>query len=73
MPLEKSLPPQPPPPPPTLNQVNVDKLLTDLLTMGIIPGNKKPEVKSESPVPAASSQAEETKPASPAVVESVSH
>ena len=68
------MPADAPPPPPTFKQVNVDKLLTDLLSMGIIPGNKKqPEVKSESPVPAPTSlQTEDVKPASPTTEPGVS-
>ena len=41
-----------PEPAPTFNQVNVNKLLTDLVSMGIIPGSKKPEDKNSSPAPA---------------------
>lgn len=49
---KRLLPPEPPQPPADLNQVNVNKLLSDLLSMGIIPGQgKTSEAEKSTEVP----------------------
>lgn len=56
---KRLLPPERPQPPADLNQVNVNKLLSDLLSMGIIPGQGKTndtEKPAEAPVDTKSSQ-----------------
>nr|CAB3264699.1 pre-mRNA cleavage complex 2 protein Pcf11 [Phallusia mammillata] len=63
-----SEPPFEPPaqPPAVMKQVNVNKLLSDLLNMGILPGaSKKPEAKSNSPVPSKSVDVPQTSQAMP--------
>ena len=47
-----------PPVAPAINQLNVNQLLTDLVSMGIIPGSKKTD--SQSPVPSSQTAPEET-------------